>query len=168
MLLTLLRHGIAQVRDGIIADADRKLTAKGVQRTQASAMGLASCCMGVELILTSPKIRALQTAQIASEVLDVRHAIETTLAQEELPLILQMLEQHAENHLMLVGHEPTFTQLAQYLCSTAPLEHQALPGMTLKKAGALQIELDRTGTHLRRPGKLLWLIQPSVLRQLGM
>jgi phosphohistidine phosphatase len=165
MQLTLFRHGIAQLRDGVTPDADRKLTTKGIQRTQLAAMGLASCCMDVGLILTSPKVRALQTAELASEVLNVSFEIVDCLAREELSAIVHAIEQHDQTHLMLVGHEPTFTELAAYLC-TAPGQ-SASTCLTLKKAGALSLEVDRHGNHLKRPGHLLWLMGPGVLRQLG-
>ena len=167
MRLTLLRHGIAQIRDGIILDAKRKLTAKGIKRTQASLMGLVVCCMDVDLILSSPKLRALQTAEMASEILDTPMQIEQSLAQEDLSLIINALEHQSVEHLMLVGHEPTFTELAHYLCSTDSIAAKSSPFLVLKKAGALQMDIQRNGSHLRQPGTLQWLMQPGVLRLLG-
>ena len=168
MKLTLLRHVIAQIRDGIMLDAERKLTSKGVQRTQQALIGLATCCMDVDVILTSPKLRALQTAQMASEILDVSVHVENSLAQEDLLAIIKTLEMHPVDHVMIVGHEPTFTQLAQYLCTSQNATDVISPMMVLKKSGAMQLELERTcAGHLRRPGCLLWLLQPSILRVLG-
>lgn len=166
MLLTLLRHGIAQVRDGIIPDHQRQLTPKGIQRTQAALMGLARCCTGVDLILTSPKLRALQTAEMASEILDAPCHVAECLGQEELLPIVQCLEKQTVEHVMIVGHEPTFTELAEYLCSSDHADVSS-PCMVLKKAGAMQLELSRNGTHLRRGASLLWLMQPNTLRMLG-
>lgn len=170
MQLTLFRHGIAQVRDGVTPDADRKLTPKGVRRTELSLIGLATCCMDVSLIITSPKVRAQQTADIASEVLNVPVLTEQSLAQEKLTPILQMIKQYDENHLMLVGHEPTFTELAEYLCGKRPVsEHgqRAMGYLILKKAGAMSLQIERHGTRLNRPAQMQWLLPPVVLRALG-
>ena len=170
MQLTLFRHGIAQIRDGVTPDEKRKLTPKGIRRTELSAKGLASCCMDVSLIITSPKVRAQQTADITSEVLNVPVVTEQSLAQDKLAPILQMLKQYDENHLLLVGHEPTFTELAEYLCGKDPIaEHEqgAMGYLILKKAGAMSLQIERHGTRLNRPAQMQWLLPPNVLRTLG-
>jgi phosphohistidine phosphatase len=169
MQLTLFRHGVAQPREASIPDKDRQLTTRGIERTLLAAKGLAVCCPDVDLILTSPKIRARQTADIASEVLDVRTEICDELAAEDLDAIVAAVGQYELDHIMLVGHEPTFTDLASYLCSE-PARCKRDCGQSsliLKKAGALSLEINRNSQRLRRPGHLLWLIQPGILRKLG-
>ncbi|MAX23118.1 MAG: phosphohistidine phosphatase SixA [Phycisphaeraceae bacterium] len=169
MQLTLFRHGIAQPREASIPDADRQLTTKGIDRTIQAAKGLAVCCTDVQLILTSPKIRARQTADIASEILDVKVQISDVLAKDDLDAIAKTVGEFEEEHIMLVGHEPTFTELASYLCSEPARCKKACgqSSLVLKKAGALSLSLNRNSQRLRRPGQLLWLMQPSMLRKLG-
>ncbi len=169
MQLTLFRHGIAQPREASIPDADRQLTTKGIDRTIQAAKGLAVCCTDVQLILTSPKIRARQTADIASDVLDVTVKTCNVLAGDDLDAIAKTLGQYQEQHIMLVGHEPTFTDLTSYLCSEPARckKECGQSSLVLKKAGALSMVLNQNGQRLRRPGQLLWLMQPSILRKLG-
>ncbi|MFG0250603.1 MAG: phosphohistidine phosphatase SixA [Phycisphaeraceae bacterium JB051] len=169
MQLTLFRHGIAQPREASLPDADRQLTTKGIERTMLAAKGLAVCCTDVSLILTSPKIRARQTADIASEILDVNVQICDELAKDDLQAIVKSVGQFEVPHILLVGHEPTFTELASELCSEpARCKKQCgQSSIVLKKAGALSLSLNRNGQRLRRPGQLLWLMQPNILRKLG-
>ncbi|MBN4060951.1 histidine phosphatase family protein [bacterium AH-315-I18] len=170
MQITLFRHGIAQNCDDVLDDADRQLTPKGIKRTKLSAIGLANCCKDANLILTSPKIRARQTAEIAADVLQLPIQIEQSLSQRNLAPIIGAIQQMDQKHIILVGHEPTFTELAQYLCGQESLDTWAKGQevfLTLKKAGALSLEVDRRGARLSPGARLLWLLPPSLLGSLG-
>jgi phosphohistidine phosphatase len=103
-VIWLLRHGDAE--DGS-PDAQRPLTDKG--RAQAQAAGAALAALGVELdaCLTSPRLRAADTAQLACEPLGVEPQVEEALSggafdPEELAL------GHGDE-VLLVGHEPDFS-----------------------------------------------------------
>ena len=103
-MIYLLRHGDAE--DGNGDDAARRLTAKG--KRQARAAGLALKVLGVNLgaCLTSPKLRAAETAQLTCEPL----GIEPETADELRGGNLDSLALAAgRGDVLLVGHEPDFS-----------------------------------------------------------
>lgn len=102
----MLRHGDAEDGAGK-PDAERELTEKG--RRQSRDAGLALKALGVELdaCLSSPKVRARQTAELACEALGVDPEIEERLAGGDFdPYELAA----ARGEVMLVGHEPDFSR----------------------------------------------------------
>ena len=104
-MLWLLRHGDAQ--DGS-PDAERPLTGKG--RAQARAAGAALKALGVKIdaCLTSPKVRAADTARIACEQLgDVEPELEPKLAGG--PFDAEALAAGLGDEVLLVGHDPDFS-----------------------------------------------------------
>jgi phosphohistidine phosphatase len=104
-MIWLLRHGDAQ--DGS-PDAERPLTDKG--REQSRAAGAALRALGVELdaCLTSPKVRAADTARIAcAELGDVEPQLEPKLAGG--PFDAEALAAGLGDDVLLVGHDPDFS-----------------------------------------------------------
>jgi phosphohistidine phosphatase len=103
-LIYLLRHGDAEDPNG--DDFGRRLTAKGER--QASAVGRALASLGVELdsCLTSPRVRAAETARIACESLSVEPETATELrgGRFEAPGLVA-----GRGETLLVGHEPDFS-----------------------------------------------------------
>jgi phosphohistidine phosphatase len=105
-VIWLLRHGDAENGAGK-PDAERELTEKG--RRQATVAGKAMAELGVELdvCLTSPKVRARETAELACKELDVKVEDEERLAGGDFdPLEVAA----GRGEVMLVGHEPDFSQ----------------------------------------------------------
>lgn len=104
-MLWLLRH--AEAADGE-PDEARPLTEKG--RAQAEAAGRALAYLGeeIEICLSSPKLRALQTAELACEPLGVEVTIEPALGGE--PFDVHELTAGLGN-VLLVGHDPSFSLL---------------------------------------------------------
>ena len=107
-MIWLLRHGDAQQGS---PDAERPLTQKG--RGQSLAAGAALSRLGVEIdaCLTSPKVRAADTAKLACEQLSVEPRVEPKLAGgpfDALDLATGLGEQ-----VLLVGHEPDFSRAVQ-------------------------------------------------------
>jgi len=109
-MIWLLRHGEAE--DGS-PDAERKLTEKGEQ--QARAAGLALKRLGVDLdaCLSSPKVRAADTAKLACEPLGVDVQLEPKLAGG--PFDADELAAGLGDHVMLVGHDPDFSMAVHTL-----------------------------------------------------
>jgi phosphohistidine phosphatase len=102
-MLWLLRH--ADAADGEPDDA-RPLTEKGVRHAQAAGYALAQLGVKLDACLTSPKLRAVQTAELACEPLGVPITVEARLAggpfdPEELVAGLP--------DTMLVGHDPSMS-----------------------------------------------------------
>ena len=102
-MLWLLRH--AEAADGV-PDEDRPLTDRGVVQARDAGLALAALGANLEVCLTSPKRRALQTAQLACEALDLEPVIEPALSGHPFdPLSLTAgLEE-----VLLVGHDPSFS-----------------------------------------------------------
>ena len=71
MILYLVRHGIAVDRTDpkSPAEAERPLTARGVQKTRSAALGLSAMGAKPEMLISSPFVRAVQTAEIFAEAL---------------------------------------------------------------------------------------------------
>jgi phosphohistidine phosphatase len=165
MRLYLMRHGIAQDRDDPESppDPDRQLTKKGVLRTRAAARGL--CALGVEpgAILASPYLRALATAEAAAQMLgfneDAIVQTEALLPDTSPALFFGELARLDAGEVLAVGHTPSIDELVAFA-----LGGGRAPFTALRKAGVAGIEID----DLRAPkGRLLWLLEPRVLRALG-
>ena len=137
-MLWLLRH--ADAADGA-PDDERPLTQKGF--TQAEAVGQALLRLGehLDLCLTSPKLRAVQTAERACEPLGVPIRVEPALAGE--PFDAQHLTAGLGD-VLLVGHDPSFSLLLHDLTGT-----QA----RMRKGGLAAISKGELVTLLR-PGDL--------------
>ncbi len=152
--LWLLRHGEAVPHDSK-PDPERELTAVGER--QARAAGAALARLGVEFsaIYTSPKVRALETARLAAESLNVEPEIEDVLGFGfELGDALELLARHdADARVLVVGHNPSFAQVV----------HDLTSGRTDFKKGAI------AAVRLRgRQGELLVLLRPRELESIAL
>lgn len=165
MHLILFRHGIAEDHSSDGSDAARALTAEGVRKTQAAAVGLATMIEPPQVILTSPKVRAKQTAAILGRVFKVESRDEPALAEESLDKILAAVARRGEEVVILVGHEPTLSSLIHHLVAgRAPVTGR--DSVELKKAGAASLTV--TFGDSSTPSAILhWLLTPKVLRSLG-
>jgi phosphohistidine phosphatase len=103
-VLWLLRH--AEAADGL-PDDERPLTERGVRQAELAGRALARLDVQIDTCLTSPKRRAVQTAQLACEPLGVTPTIEPSLAGEPFD-VHELILGRGEN-VMLVGHDPSFT-----------------------------------------------------------
>lgn len=103
-MIWFLRH--AEAEDGS-PDAERPLTDKG--RAQAIAAGRALEKLGVKLdaCLTSPKLRAIDTAKLACEALGAEFHLEPALAGG--PFDPEQLAAGLGDEVLLVGHDPDFS-----------------------------------------------------------
>ena len=154
--LYLLRH--ADAGDPMTwagDDAERPLSAKG--RRQAKRLGslLAGIKLRPDIILTSPKLRAADTAKIVGKAVSVKPKKDDRLAVSiELGDLAGLLAGNGEaRRVVLVGHDPDFSTLASSLTGAA---------IELKKGAIARIDLGDAGP---RPGggALRWLVPPSVL-----
>jgi phosphohistidine phosphatase len=162
--LYLLRHGIA-VPHGTpgIADDDRPLTTKGEHRTLQVGRGLAAFGLKIDRIVTSPLPRALRTAEIVARELGQQHQVEISealTASQGPEAVREWLEGRAEEHLMLVGHNPSISELVGLLV----LGETHKLTLELKKAGMAALF---RGPDRRSRYELLWTAPPRLLRQLA-
>jgi phosphohistidine phosphatase len=167
MRVILFRHGIAHDRSdpACPADPERALTDEGTKKTRRAARGLSVVGCKPTRILTSPYLRARQTAEIAAEVLGLApERITTTeaLLPEAAPYaIFHALHAFAgtDDEVLCAGHAPHLDR-ALALSITGG----RVPVTSMKKAGAALLELD----DLPRPhGELVWLVPPKMLGELG-
>lgn len=161
MDLLLFRHGIAQAHAPHGNDHARALTPDGIKRTTQAAQGLLRIAPNPRVILTSPKVRALQTADILAKVFDLKPVPLPALASSDLTPIFQALRRRDESTLLLVGHEPTLSQMISFLCCG---QHDA--ALDLKKAGCALVSFQWVKGKSNPQGKLRWLATPRMLRRL--
>lgn len=118
MLLFLLRHGDAQ-SDPSIPDEDRALTPEGVASIRRIAEILRRLGVRFDMIYSSPLLRARQTAELAIAPLAQRPTIRLTdhlKVGADVQNLFDILNAHpADARLLLVGHEPYFSQAISML-----------------------------------------------------
>jgi phosphohistidine phosphatase len=136
-------------------DAERPLSAKG--RRQARRLGsmLADIGWRPDLILTSPKVRAADTARLVGRAVDVKPGEDKRLASGfDLSDVGAMLGAHPEaKRVVLVGHDPDFSALASSLTGAA---------IELRKGAIARIDLQGAKPAAGQ-GALRWLIPPGVV-----
>jgi phosphohistidine phosphatase len=162
--LCIMRHGMAVNRAAGQQDSRRALTPEGKERMKEIAEGLLKTGFTPGWIVSSPYVRALETAKIVAESvspappLDRSEALEPGGMPEDL---LTFLSRHPEyQRVLLVGHEPDLSVLAARLTGAA---RQAR--FVFKKGGCCLIAFD--GFPPRPPGQLVWWLTPRLLRKLA-
>ena len=138
-MLWLLRHGDAA--DGS-PDAERPLTGKGEEQSRAAGRALAALGVEVSACLTSPKVRAADTAKLACEALGVEPQHEPKLAGG--PFDAEALAAGLGDNVLLVGHDPDFSMAVHALTGAQ---------VRMKKGGLAGIE----------KGELIALMRPAEL-----
>jgi phosphohistidine phosphatase len=104
-VIWLLRHGDAEDGEGK-ADAERELTKKGERQARDAGRALAELGVKIDVCLTSPKVRAMRTAELACEALGAKIEEDERLAGGDFdPAELAA----GRGEVMLVGHEPDFS-----------------------------------------------------------
>ena len=161
----LLRHGIAVERDEWDGpDADRPLTERGATRVGRVAVGLKRLDVQPTHVLSSPLIRAIETAKIVHRSLRIRSAVrivDALLPDASPDRLLSILRDlPPESCVLCVGHEPQLGVAASVL-----LSGRASASFPLKKAGACLIELAIPAKPGR--GVLRWWLTPAQLRDIG-
>lgn len=161
MRLLLIRHGIAAPRGGEFrSDNDRPLTPQGEKRFRQVATALGHLVPRPRAVLTSPLLRARQTAELAAGAWGGASVqVVPALATGEERGIRRALAARAdEDTVVLVGHEEWMSRFTARLLGSAAGQR-----FRYRKGGVALVEVDRA-----RPdrGRLLWFIPPRVLRKL--
>jgi phosphohistidine phosphatase len=161
MEIYLLRHGIAEDGQAGQADSERGLTAEGKKKLRMVLRTAATAGVQPTLILTSPYRRALQTAQLAAEVLEYGGELARSRALEpgaRPDAVWEEIRVHKnETGVLLAGHEPLFSGLTAYLLGCPSLQ------IDFKKAGMACIELERFAAEPH--GVLKWYLTPKLAAQ---
>ena len=140
------------------SDAERKLTATGRDEVRRAAECANRARVVPTLILSSPYVRAVETAEIAAEVLGYRRAIMRTelLIPSASPQRVwnEIRGRPDETQILLAAHEPLLSQLASYLLNSPALQ------IEMRKATLVRIDLDRFAPDPR--GILKWMVTPDI------
>ena len=139
-ILTLLRHAKSSWDDAGLADHDRSLAKRGYHDAPRMGRRLAELGLEPDLLLTSSALRARQTAELVEPKLRndrLTVAVDPNLYLASPGELLHVLQQTAASIdcLVMVGHNPGLTQLANMLLPTLNLDN-------LPTAGAVAIECD--------------------------
>jgi phosphohistidine phosphatase len=170
MNLIVIRHAIAKDRRDFAkknAGADdglRPLTKKGKAHMRQAAGGLATLVRKVDLLASSPLVRAAQTADIVGDALNTPKPIQIAeLTPNARPnALLKWLQRHAEDEstIAVVGHEPHLSTFVSWL-----LTGLDDPFVEMKKGGVAIIDFE-DGLAAGK-GKLRGLLTPKQLRGLS-
>ena len=163
MEIYILRHGIAVDRGAprYKNDSDRPLTGEGEEKMHQVAKAMLVMGLKFDLILSSPYVRAEQTAQIVAGELGEEVTFTDFLKPDgsALELIREINDERCQS-VLLVGHEPDLSSLISLLVtggSEAAIE--------LKKGGLCKLTTDKLA--FGQCATLNWLLTPKQLRALG-
>ena len=166
MDLYVLRHGVAEERGaGYSNDGERPLTAKGVRRMTRQVRGLRALGVSIGVVVTSPLVRAVQTAEIAHEGLRVTGRLVTSNALAPGGSPSQLISSLATGYsttdgVMVVGHEPDLSSLVSVL-TTGDSE----PVVRLRKGALCKLRLP--APRYGRCGWIEWSMTPKQMVSLA-
>lgn len=157
MRIYLVRHGDAdaEVPEGL-GDEARALTAKSRQVLAAHFSSLADRMTGLDLVLTSPLVRAVQTAQILALIQKhegLLHAHRSLVPEMPVGTLDSVLREHPGRNLVLVGHQPSMGAMAAHLLGIPSFPKSVSPGTVIG------IESFEEGAS--PPAKLLFYAAPG-------
>jgi phosphohistidine phosphatase len=162
MRLLVVRHATA-VPHGTqgVADQDRPLTPEGEAKFQEAARGLARILDAPDALLTSPWLRARQTAAIAADAWDgPQPKLTPALASGSFEEQARVLDEYEKDATVAIfGHEPWVSELLARLVGTRASER-----LTFKKGGAALVEIPG---RLAEGGSLVFYLPPRLLRKLA-
>lgn len=167
MKLYVMRHGSAEDEAPSGRDADRALTASGRERTRNVARALVGQNEAPLTILSSPLVRALQTAEIVAAVTDhdrrdgstgvVEVRRELAPGGDALALTLEMLRA-GRKRVMVVGHEPDLSTLVSSLVARVPEQ-----GMLKSMVVGIKVEAAPVGAPSATTASFRFVLDPKTL-----
>lgn len=156
--VVIVRHGIAEPREGEKPDRDRELTAEGEKKLKQIRKALAKLFPRPDALLSSPYTRCVQTALHLSKAYDGAVTVRTSeaLTPDGTPEgFVELLRSLPAERIIVVGHEPN--------CSAgmAALTGMKIGPLELKKGGCYGVAIDGDGNAM-----LEWMLTPKILRKL--
>ena len=164
-LLMLLRHAIAEDAGATRPDEERRLTGEGKRKMREVVAGMRALELPVDVVLSSPLRRAVETAEIiadgygSSEDVEVTPALAPGAGPDAVLAALGAIGR--PSGVVLVGHEPDLAALASTLLTGTP----GLVHMPFRKAGLAGIVV--ASLPPRSAGSLEFFLTPSHLRRIG-
>ncbi len=166
MHLLLIRHAIAADRsDFESGDALRPLTDEGKRKMQRAARGLRVAVPSIELMATSPLVRAVATGAILEDAYSDQRPRPAVREVDELSPgadpddLLAWLDLQSADPVALVGHEPDLSELLARLVGAVRPFHR------FRKGGAVCVAFP--GRVEAGAGTLSWALPPGLLRELA-
>jgi phosphohistidine phosphatase len=157
MRIHLLRHGTAEDAPPSRSDAERKLTEAGREEIRRAVECARKASLAPSLILSSPYVRAIQTAEIAAGVLEYHGTIVRTdaLMPSGSPARVwdEIRSRQDETEILLAGHEPLMSQLAAYFLDSPALQ------VHMRTATLVRIDMERFAGNPH--GILKWMLPPD-------
>jgi phosphohistidine phosphatase len=154
--LYFFRHAHAE-ETGARPDHDRELTAEGVRAARAAARIMSALNLGPLTLYSSPRVRAVQTAEIAAEALRTQVHISDEVNYDFNVDAVRILLTGLTGDVMFVGHEPTFSLTIGEITGGR---------VEMKKAGLARVDIPALGDQPLR-GTLVWLIAPRLFEVLA-
>jgi phosphohistidine phosphatase len=166
MNLYIIRHAIA-VDEGTSdyeSDSERPLTDKGRKKMRQIAKGLRNLGVEFDLILSSPYVRARETAEILADVFKMKKKIVFSdnlipMGNPEL-LITEINEKYSVDSMVVVGHEPHLSTLVGLFAA-----ENGKIDITLKKGGVCYLSAD--DLHHEHRATLEWLLTPGIMTKIS-
>lgn len=166
MELILFRHGLAGDREEFakknLDDHLRPLTLKGRKRVQKFAIRMTDWVPEVDLIVSSPFVRARQTAEILTQIYFETKVVEAAELTPQSPpaAFAKWLKVHGREYkrIIAVGHDPQLSSIASHL-----LAGKNEPFLGLKKGGALALEMESFEQAQSGAAQLSWLVPPKFI-----
>jgi phosphohistidine phosphatase len=164
--LLVVRHAAAEDKDEFArtgrSDELRPLTAEGKRDMREAARGLRDVVPKIDVLATSPLVRAVETAEILGAAYDREHVIVEALRPESpYDDLARWARAHAKKDVVaIVGHEPHLSGLVSWLLAGAKTSF-----IDLKKGAACMLEIE--GVPSSGSAMLLWSMAPRQLRAIG-
>lgn len=158
MRVFIIRHAIAEDRAPGVVDDERRLTKRGKERFRGAARGLARLYPPPAAMVSSPLVRARQTARIAARAWDrMGFTRDGALAGGSVEDVRELLSRFpADASVALVGHEPQLSGLLAHLVGS-----QDAAGLAFKKGGVAVVDLPEGPSSA---GRLAAFLPPGVMR----
>ena len=158
MQIYLLRHGVADDGKPGRPDTERALTGEGRDKLRRVLKRARTADCSPSLILTSPYLRAVQTAEIAADVLGYRKELVNTQAlvpEASADDVWQEIRVHrGESAILLASHEPLMSTVAAYLLRSPALQ------VDMKKGAIIRVDTERFPAEPH--GILKWMLTAGV------
>jgi len=158
MQIYLLRHGIAEDARPGQPDAERALTGEGREKLRRVLKRARQAGTAPELILSSPYRRAIETADVAAEVLGYQGKVVRTraLVPEASPFDTweEIRSRKSEASILLASHEPLMSSMVAFLLNSPSME------VDMKKGALVRVDCDRFGPEPR--GVLKWMLTAAL------
>lgn len=161
-----MRHGeaLSKQEAGVHTDVDRPLSASGIEAVTHVAHGLTARGLKPDRVLSSPLLRAKQTAEMIARQLDCADRIEICQAlhpgQDPVAFVETLRQLHVEGTILAVGHQPSLGRLAAYLVFGEPRD-----GIALRPAGVCALDLPEFPRSLEATLRALW--DPEIFAKLS-